>query len=206
MNHEPEKLLAWMEPDLRAWVLRELPLRTVAAGDTLLRPGAFVAGVPLVMEGLIKVDQIGEDRELLLYYLHPGESCVMSYRAALQGAPSQIAALAEQDTYFYLLPADKLQYWTTQYPAVQRYYLDLYHQRYESLIETISQLAFHRLDHRLLSHLTERVQATGAAVLHLTHQQLAAELGVSREAVSRTLKKLEREGRLILGRNEIKIR
>jgi CRP/FNR family transcriptional regulator len=199
-----EDLLSWMEPELRAAVEREGRLVELGAGEALLRPGAYVAGAPLVIEGLVKVDQVEEDRELLLYYLHPGESCVMSFQAALQGRPSQVAAYTEQPTRFYLLPAERLREWNHRYPSLQRYFLDLYHQRYEGLIEMINQLAFQRLDARILAHLAEKAEATGSRIFHMTHQQLAQEVGSTREVVSRALKKLEREGKLSLGRNEIK--
>jgi len=180
--------------------------KRVPEGTILLQEGAFVQAVPIVLEGLLKVERYDTERELLLYYIRPGESCIMSFQAALREQPSRVVATAEVDTELLLLPAAVVGDWHRRFPVLQQYYLDLFTLRYEGLISTIDQLAFRKLDDRLLHYLKEKAQALGQQVLSLTHQQIASELGTSREVVSRILKKLERDGQLALGRNEIRMR
>jgi CRP/FNR family transcriptional regulator, anaerobic regulatory protein len=191
------------ETDLKQSMVAQAKSLRLPAGETLMADGAFVAGVPIVLRGLVKVTRFEADRELLLYYIRPGESCVMSFAAALHSQPSQVVATTEQDTELLLIPAEQLPHWHRRFPRLQRYFIDLYDQRYQGLIQTIDQLAFQKLDERLLAYLHQKQQLTGTADLRLTHQQIAADLGTTREVISRVLKKLERSGHLILSRQAI---
>ncbi len=197
LNHLP------FETELKHLLAEQAQLVTLASGEVLLRDGSFVSAVPIVLRGLVKVLRYEADRELLLYYIRPGESCIMSFSAALQAQPSQVLATAETDTELLLLPVEKLSDWHRQYPRLQQYFIHLYSQRYQGLIHTIDQLAFQKLDERLLYHLRQKQQLCGESRLSLTHQQIANDLGTTREVISRVLKKLEREGLVQLGRHEI---
>ena len=199
-------LLPFHDVELHALLSAQGIRKQVPEGTVLLQEGAYVQAVPIVLEGLLKVERYDTERELLLYYIRPGESCIMSFQAALRAQPSRVVATAEVDTELLLLPATVVGDWHRRFPVLQQYYLDLFTLRYEGLITTIDQLAFRKLDDRLLHYLEEKAQALGQQVLGLTHQQIAGELGTSREVVSRILKKLEKEGRLVLGRNEIRMR
>lgn len=191
------------ETELRRLLAEQARLVSLAPDEVLLRNGSFVSAVPMVLHGLVKVLRYEADRELLLYYIRPGESCIMSFSAALQAQPSQVLATTETDTELLLLPAEKLPDWHRQYPRLQQYFIDLYSQRYQGLIATIDQLAFQKLDERLLHYLRQKGELSGQRRLNLTHQQIASDLGTTREVISRVLKKLEREGHLKLGRHEI---
>ena len=80
---------------------------------------------------------------------------------------------------------------------------ETYRERFHELIQTIDNIAFHKLDERLVIFLNEQIKAGKSKKLHLTHQQIAQSLGSSREVISRLLKQLERDGKVKLGRNEI---
>ncbi len=190
-----EALIAELEAKA---ILRSLPEDTV-----LLREGEFVAVAPILLSGLLKVGRQDAEKELLLYYIQPGESCIMSFTSVMQDAPSRVVAVTESESEVLLLPANELRSWYVRFPELQRYFLDLYSQRYEGLIATIDQLAFHRLDARLYHYLAQKAVATGSHTLRLTHQHIAQELGSTREVITRVLKKLESEGKIRVGRNEI---
>lgn len=193
------------ENELRKLLEQEGIRQTVPRGTVLLRAGAYVSAVPVVLSGLLKVDRVEEDRELLLYYIEPGQSCIMSFTAMFQNKPSQVVAIAEEDSEILLLPADRLPGWHQRFPSLQQYYLTLYQQYYEGLLSTIDVLAFQRMDARILSYLQKKAQAKDQDLLRITHQQIAQEVGSTREVVSRILKKLETEGKVALGRNEIQV-
>jgi CRP/FNR family transcriptional regulator len=91
------------------------------------------------------------------------------------------------------------------YPAFANYFYSLYQERYEELIHFINLLAFKKFDERLMLYLNEKSVVTKSKVLKITHKEIANDMGTLREVVSRTLKKLEGEGRISLTRNEIKI-
>lgn len=177
--------------------------REAPRGGVLLREGEFVAAAPIVLKGRLKVGRNDGEREFLLYYIQPGESCIMSFTSVLQSTSSRVAAVAEEDTEVLLMPAQYLRTWYSRFPELQRYFLDLYQQRYAGLITAIDLLAFQHLDGRVLAYLEQKVQTLGTRTVAVTHLQIAQDLGAAREAISRVLKKLESEGRLRLGRGVI---
>ena len=80
-----------------------------------------------------------------------------------------------------------------------------YDSRMKEMIKTIDSIAFKKMDERLLEYLKERAVAHNSKVIHSTHQEIAADLNASREAVSRLLKQLEKNGVVALERNKINL-
>ena len=171
-------------------------VKTFAAGTELVREGQYIKVIPIVLSGLVKVFTQIEDKELLLYYIQPEQSCIMSFSSCLNQEKSKIFALTEETTEVLLLPAEQVTQWVTQYPAINKLFYQQYDLRYSELIDTIHHLLYHKLDKRLLDYLTEKIKVTGKNPLKITHKEIAAELGTAREVVSRLVKKLERQGLL----------
>lgn len=167
----------------------EVPVKT-----ELLREGQYIKVVPIVLEGLVKVYTRHEDRELLLYYIQPSESCIMSYSASLKNTPSHIYAETEEDSTILLVPVDRLPHLRRSYPDFSTLFIDLYNSRYRDLLDTIHHVLFDKMDKRLLDYLKEKVRVRKQNPLKLSHQQIAGELGTVREVISRVIKKLEVEG------------
>ncbi|MBU7570999.1 MAG: Crp/Fnr family transcriptional regulator [Flavobacterium sp.] len=162
----------------------------------ILREGQYVKLVPLVLEGVVKVFTRHEKKELLLYYIESGESCIMSFNAGLKNSPSKVFAVAEENTKLLLLPADKLSQWVKDFPSLNELFYNLYDQRYASLLDTINQLLYNRLDQRLYNYLLEMSKQKESKLLTIRHRQIAAELGTVREVISRVMKKLEHDGKV----------
>jgi CRP/FNR family transcriptional regulator len=119
--------------------------------------------------------------------------------------PSEIGASAEEETEFIMIPVSHLDEWITKYRSWRMFMFETYRQRFHELIETIDNIAFHKLDDRILKLLSDQSKAAKSKKLHLTHQQIANSLGSSREVISRLLKQLEKEGKVKLSRNEVEI-
>lgn len=168
----------------------------IPPGTEILKEGQSVKMIPIVLEGLIKVYTRHEDKELLLYYIQPSESCVMSFLAGIKNRPSKIFALTEAATKVLLLPSVFLEQWTRDYPQLNSLFYDLYNTRYTELIDTLNELIFQKLDSRIYDHLKERARLTHNAVLNIRHREIANALGTSREVITRVLKKLEKEGKV----------
>lgn len=177
----------------------------VPAGTQILREGQYVAAIPIVLEGLVKVYTRSEDRELLLYYIQPKESCVMSFYTALRSDKSRIFAITEQDTTAIMIPADKIGLLIREYPDINTLFFDLYNTRYIDLLDTIHHVLFNKLDERVLQYLEKKSSISGSSTLKMTHQQIANEVGTAREVISRILKKLESEGEISLSSEGIQI-
>lgn len=171
-------------------------LKEVPAGVEIVREGQYVKAIPIVLEGLVKVFTRTEEKELLLYYIGPAQSCIMSFSSGLSQAPSRIYAITEEPALLLLLPADRLQQWVKQYPAVNELFYQQYNLRYTEMLDTIQSLLFGRMDHRLYTYLQDQVRLKGTSVLSLRHKQMATDLGTAREVVTRVLKKLEQEGKI----------
>ncbi len=165
-------------------------------GTKLIKEGQFIKVIPVVLEGLIKVFTRHEDRELLLYYIEPGESCVMSFAASIQNERCHIFAVTEEESEVLLIPADYMAEWRKNYPDINTFFFQLYNQRYSELLDTINHLLFDRLETRVMNYLVQKVQLTKKNPLKVAHKQIAFELGTSREVISRLVKKLEKEGKL----------
>ena len=177
----------------------------IGPGVQLLREGQYVKVVPIVLDGLVKVYTQAEEKELLLYFIRPKESCIMSFSAVLHNDPSKIFALTEEKSLVLLIPAERVGGWLREYPRLNDLFYQQYDQRYAELIETIQQLLFNRLDHRILEYLEELSRLKDTRILDIRHRQIAQDLGTAREVITRTLKKLEKEGRIRQGAGGIEL-
>ncbi len=176
------------------------------AGQELLRENSYVHAIPILNSGLLGVYRTDQDgKEILLYYIKPGESCIMSFLSGIHNDTSKVKAIAEEDSELILIPVDKVSAWVKKYPEWTDYIFKLYHRRFEELLNVVNSIAFQRMDERLIEHLNKKASMTGSKELNVTHQQMADELGSSREVISRLLKQLEKEGKLRLSRNKISL-
>lgn len=200
MNQLSEGILKLLIPSAEPTLLEEIANRgtllTATEGQQILREGQYIKVIPLIISGLVKVFIRDEDKELLLYYIRPNESCVMSLTAGLSNLPSKVFAEAEEPSHLLLIPVDAMREWLPKYPSLNTLFYQLYDTRYTDLIETISQLIFKSLDIRLYDFLREQAQLKQRKVLPLRHREIAAALGSSREVITRLLKKLEKEGKI----------
>jgi CRP/FNR family transcriptional regulator, anaerobic regulatory protein len=179
-------------------------VKTFAEGEVILRENAYIKSVPIVVRGSIKVIRTDEDgREILLYYLKAGESCVMSFLGALHEDTSKLKAIAEEEAEILFVPNDKVSLLIKEEPEWLDYIFRLYHKRFEELLEVVNEIAFKKMDERLLNLIQKKIQITKANPLAITHEQLANELATSRVVISRLLKQMEDEGLVRLGRNKI---
>ncbi len=178
--------------------------KNYAAGSVVLNENAYIRSIPIVTRGVMKVMRTEEDgREILLYYIKAGESCIMSFLGGLHNETSKVKAEVEEDAEILFLPIDKVSLFIKEYPQWLDYIFRLYHKRFEELLEIVNAIAFKKVDERLVSLLQKKRELTGNAALTITHEQLANELGTARVVVSRLLKQLEENGIVQLGRNRI---
>ena len=177
--------------NLRAELRSQGIQRHFEAGSPLLRAGQYVKVIPIVLSGLVKVYSRYGERELLLYYIEPEESCIMSFWAGFAQEPSRIFAQTEEASDLLLLPASGIRDMLRAYPSFGSLFFEQYAKRYNELLETIHHILFDKLDARLYQHLCEKSRLKDTRILSMSHQQLADELGTVREVISRTLKKLE---------------
>lgn len=200
-NHK----ILFLEKEMPAEVLENSGIKEIPKGTEILREGQYVKVIPVVIEGLIKVFNIYEERELLLYYIQTGESCIMSFSSVINDEPSRVYAVTDEDTRMLLMPVDKVLSWVRKYPELDRLFYKQYSVRYADLLNTISQVLFEKMDTRLLNYLKEKVELLKQNPLKISHREIANDLGTVREVISRVIKKLETDGKVKQLPHSIKI-
>lgn len=178
--------------------------KTFAEGDIILNERAYIKAIPIVTDGSIRVMRADDEgREILLYYIRAGESCIMSFLGGMHHDTSKVKAIAEEETEILFIPIDKVSLLIKEFPEWLDYIFRLYHKRFEELLEVVNAIAFKKLDERLLDFIKKKCALTKSRTLNLTHEQFATELGTARVVVSRLLKQMEDEGLVKLGRNKV---
>jgi len=199
-----EKRFPWFEPELRQMIRIEGKLTELAEGAEMIREGQYIKSFPLLLEGVVRVCRMDEDgRELLLYYLHPGEVCAMALTCCMGHTKSNIRAVAETKVTQIQVPVSCLDQWLVQFKSWKEFIMYSYRKRFDALLETIDGIAFKNMDDRLIKFFTDRYRTTGSTIYNGTHQEIALLLNTSREVVSRLLKKLENDQKIIISRNKI---
>ena len=175
-----------------------------AENEVILNENAYIKAIPIVTKGSIRVMRTDEDgRELLLYYIRAGESCIMSFLGGIHEDTSKVKAIAEEQTEILFIPTDKVSLLIKEFPEWLDYIFRLYHKRFEELLAVVNDVAFKKMDERLLDYLHRKSEVSSSKIIQTTHEQLANELGTARVVISRLLKALEEEGLVELGRNKI---
>ena len=178
----------------------------IEEGHVLMRPGGYIRSVPTILSGSIKILRSDADgRDALLYYLGGLDSCAMSLTCCLNRRQSEVTAIAEEKTRLITIPVEKVEEWVTKYASWKQFVFATYQKRFDDLLGAIDQIAFHKLDERLLGLLRRKSKQCGCSVFTVTHEEIAGELATSREVISRLLKQLEKLGQVKLSRNKIEL-
>ncbi len=200
-----KNILSFLKPELVDLILSEAIVKEIPKGTEILRENQYVKVVPIVVEGLVKVYSRFEERELLLYYIEPSQSCVMSFYAALKNTPSRVYAETEDDSKIVLIPVEYLPIWLKEFPEFNELFYQQFNLRYSELLDTISHLLLDKMDRRLYKHLKRKTELINEQSIKISHNQLANELGTAREVISRVMKKLEIDGKVEQNGGVIKI-
>lgn len=192
-SHLPAAEIEWLEA-----ASQEVSLEV---GQHLAWEGQECTGLGLVLAGQARVYKLGESgREITLYRVEPGESCILTASCLLSGQPFPAFAQVEQPLRGRWLAAEPFRQRMHQSEDWRSFVFHLLSRRLASVISVVEEVAFRRVDHRLAEFLLQHSQ--GCA---LTHQQIAQELGSSREVISRLLKDFERHGWVSLGRGHLSL-
>lgn len=179
-------------------------IKTYKEGEMIMNEESYIHAIPIVLQGSIRVMRADEDgRELLLYYIKPGESCIMSFLGGIHQDKSKVKAIAEEEVEILFISIEKTRELLKDHTEWLDYIFRLYHKRFEELLSVVNAVAFKKIDDRILDFLKKKKKLLNSSEIHITHQELADELGTARVVVSRLLKQMEHEGLVTLGRNKI---
>jgi CRP/FNR family transcriptional regulator len=184
--------------------LRSAFLATIPAGRDVFIEGDAAEAIALLLSGVVRVYKIGENgREITLYRFGNGESCILTANVILSRQSFPAIATVEQDAEAVMVPAAVFRDWVRRHDIWQDFIFGLLSQRLSAVIATIDEVAFRRMDVRLAAFLL--AQRRGDEPIRITHQQIAAELGSSREVISRLLEGLEADGLIRRARGAIEL-
>ncbi len=176
------------------------------AGEIIMDYGGYIRVFPLIFEGSAKVMRVNEDgKEIFLYYLMPGDSCASSFSCCMIQKRSIIQTIAEEDVSFIGIPIENADIWMRDYPVWSNFIFRMFDDRIMGLIDVIDVTSFSKMDERLVDYLDKKSIALSSNLIKVTHQEIATDMNASREAVSRLLKAMEKQGKVKLGRNSIDI-
>jgi CRP/FNR family transcriptional regulator, anaerobic regulatory protein len=194
--------LAALPPALQAEALRPQSWLELPAGTELFTERQACQGFPLLLSGSIKVvKSTPNGREMLLYRVEPGGSCIITSSCLLGHTAYSARGIAETPLQLLILPAPLFARLVAEQPGFRDFVFLLFADRIAELMQLVEEVAFSRLDQRLAKLLL----AKPGDVLHATHQQIAEELGSVREIVSRLLKGFAAQNLVTLGREQIAI-
>lgn len=176
----------------------------IPAGRDVFIEGDRVDGIALLISGVVRVYKIGETgREITLYRFGLGESCILTASAILNQNNFPAIASVEQDAEAVMIPAPVFREWVRCHDVWRDFVFDLLSQRLASVILIVDEVAFRRMDVRIAALLLQRSQTQNP--IHITHQEIASELGSSREVISRLLEDFSEQGIIRSGRGEVEI-
>jgi len=174
-------------------------------GDTIVKEGQYVKFLPIVLTGSIRVFQRNEDREVLLYYVRPEQTCTMSMAAAYFENRSTSFGVTVEPTEVLVFPAHLIMEWQLKFPSWNQYVMRMFRTRYDELVKSLETVVFEHIDVRVMEYLRNKASQENQKVINISHHSLANELGTTRVVVSRILKQLEQGKRIKLSRSAIEI-
>jgi len=192
--------LASLSESTLAAALAKAEVVSLAAGTPLFGEGSVCRQFPLVLAGSIRVAKVGEGRELHLYRVTPGESCVLTSSCLVGRRDYPATGMVESDVRLVVLPKTVFDELVASHPPFRQYVFGLFAERLTDLMALVEAVAFHKLDRRVAATLLGH-----GRVVEMTHQQLADSVGSVREIVTRVLRSFVDQGLVKLGRGSIEV-
>ncbi len=176
----------------------------IPAGKDIFVEGDSVRSIALILSGNVRVYKIGENgREITLYRFGLGESCILTANAIMNQQTFPAVALVESEAEAIMIPADTFRDWMRRYDEWRTFLFELLSQRLADVMGIVDEVVFHRMDARIAALLLRRTDQ--GSIIAITHQEIAAELGTSREVVSRILEGFESAGLIASSRGQVEI-
>lgn len=179
------------EENLKEAILKVGVVQTVPKNSFIVEQHKYIKWLALVITGKVRVWQENEDRQILLYYVNPIQTCVLSLSATFRDCKSLVNSKTEEETIIVKLPVRYVTEWSFKYKSWNTFTTNSFIASYEDLLHSYKNLAFNKIDKRLLDYLQSFAKKNNSQNINLSHSQLAKEIGTTREVVSKILKQFE---------------
>ena len=189
--------------DVQTELFEHAALVQIPAHQFICLEGNKCSGIPLVLEGRARVYKLSESgREITLYRVEPGDSCILTASCIMSDIEFPAFVATETDVEAIVVPPAVLHRWVNQYEVWSEFLWTMLASRFAEVISLVEEVAFQRVDKRTAEYLVHAADADG--IIKKTHQDIAADIGTSREVISRILKEFEHSGLVTLSRGEIR--
>ena len=188
------KALNIKEDNLKEEILDVGILQNVPKNSFIVEQDKYIKWLALVISGKVRVWQENEDKQILLYYVNPVQTCVLSLSATFRDCKSIVNAKTEEETTIIKIPVRFATEWSFKYKSWHKFTTNSFIFSYEDLLHSYKNLAFKKIDKRLLAYLQSVSKENDSQYIHLSHSQLAKEIGTTREVISKILKQFEISG------------
>lgn len=190
-----------LEEELYEEIDRHGEIRHIPAGTVMLRKGQSIRSAILILEGVVKIYQEDEEGdEFFMYDIEPGEACSVSMLCTYRQENSRVMAKTLTAATVLNIPLQYMDEWLGKYKSWHHFVIKSWRDRYEELLNTVNDIAFRNMDERLVLYIEGQVKKMGRHI-RLTHQEIASDLNSSREVISRLMKKMEKNGWVVIHRN-----
>ncbi len=203
---ELSQCFPFIEKELKEEILAFGKVKNIPEGKYVVKQGSYLNFLPIILDGLIKMYAEEEQVEFLLYYIHPGQCCILSFNHLFSQEAVRFSAKTEKETKVLCLPIEKVKEWFLKYPSFTQIILKDFQRNYEDLLNTTKQVVCYKIEDRLVNYLTEKAKLQNCNMIQMSHKEIASDLGTSREVVSRLTKKLQSTDLLVQHKRHIELK
>jgi CRP/FNR family transcriptional regulator, anaerobic regulatory protein len=189
-------------------MFKVLILNYYEIGSSIFNNRQSCIGFSLILSGQIRVYKIGDDgKEITLYRLRTGDNCFNTVLCALTDADGSSFSEVEENALVAVIPMNFFKLYILNNTEFLKYIFRNLYNKFENVVGGLEKVTFDSIEHRLINYFKEKVsENNGSKIVYVTHEKIAADIGTSREVVSRKLKDLEKREYLELGRGKIKVK
>jgi CRP/FNR family transcriptional regulator len=209
MDELIHKMVTECLPDLGRSLLDEIAtfgiVKNLPAKEFVVRQGQLIRYLPVVINGTVKVYSEEKGMQFLLYYIYPGATCIFSFANLFGKKQVEFSGITEEETLLLLIPVDKAREWLLKFPTFNEMILREYQKQYDDLLQTTKQITCYNLEERVLDYLKTKAQIQKNNSLIISHRDIAEDMATSREVISRLLKKMEKDKKILQQGRKIKI-
>ena len=179
--------------------------KTFFTGDFIIKQGQYARYLPIVLSGNVKVFSNEDGLQFLLYFIQKGQSCIFSFAHLFSENAIDFSAIAEEESEILLIPIEKSKEWLIKYPAFNSLIINEFQKHYIDLLNTTKQIICYKLEDRLYNYLKIKSATSNSKTIAISHKNIGDDLGTSREVISRVMKKLELDNKVIQDGRKIKL-
>lgn len=199
--------LSGLDTEVLEIIFNRIIVNSYTVGENLFKKNVSCIGFSFILEGRLRIYKIGDDgKEVTLYRIGKGDSCFNTILCALTDSEETSFAEVEENAVIGILPMDTFKKYLLNSSIFLKYIFKNLYNKFENIVEGFEKITFDSIENRIINYFNLKLEeSNGVRIVYTTHEKIAADIGSSREVVSRSLKSLEKRGVLELGRGKIKI-